>query len=115
MFLLWGFSSLQLPGNFSGSFIGDLGLCPIDDYEHSLLYLPGTGRASHETAPVSRLLLASDWVWWLFMGWIPKWGNLWMVVPSGSAQNFVSVTPSVDIFSPFQEGMEYPHFGLCSS
>ena len=29
------------------------------------------------------------------MGWIPKWGSLWMVVPSGSATNFVSVTPSI--------------------
>jgi hypothetical protein len=29
------------------------------------------------------------------MGWIPKWGSLWMVIPSGSALNFVSVTPFV--------------------
>jgi hypothetical protein len=26
------------------------------------------------------------------MGWIPKWGSLWMVVPSVSALNFVSAT-----------------------
>ena len=50
MFLLWGFSPLQLPGYFSGSFIGDLVLHPMDDCEHPLLYLPGTGRASQETA-----------------------------------------------------------------
>jgi hypothetical protein len=25
------------------------------------------------------------------MEWIPKWGTLWMVVPSGSALNFVTV------------------------
>jgi hypothetical protein len=50
MFLLWGFSPLQLTGYFSGSFIGDLVLCPIDDSEHPLLYLPGTGRTSKETA-----------------------------------------------------------------
>ena len=50
MFLLWGFSPLQLPGYFSGSFIGDLVLHPIDYCEHPLLYLPGTGRASKETA-----------------------------------------------------------------
>ena len=50
MFLLWGFSPLQLPGYFSGSFIGDLVLCPMDNCEHPLLYLPGTSRASQETA-----------------------------------------------------------------
>jgi hypothetical protein len=31
------------------------------------------------------------------MGWIPVWGNLWMVLPSVSALNFVSVTPSMGI------------------
>jgi hypothetical protein len=31
------------------------------------------------------------------MGWIPKWGSLWMVVPSVSALNFVSVSPSMGI------------------
>jgi hypothetical protein len=50
MFLLWGFSPLQLPGYFSGSFIGDLVLRPMDDCEHPLLYLPGTGISSQETA-----------------------------------------------------------------
>jgi hypothetical protein len=28
------------------------------------------------------------------MGWIPRWGSLWMVFPSVLALNFVSVTPS---------------------
>jgi hypothetical protein len=28
------------------------------------------------------------------MGWIPKWGSLWMVVPFVSVPNFVSVTSS---------------------
>jgi hypothetical protein len=50
MFLLWGFRPLQLPGYFSKFFIGDLVLCPMDDYEHQLLYLPGTDRGSQETA-----------------------------------------------------------------
>jgi hypothetical protein len=31
------------------------------------------------------------------MGWILKWGSLWMVTPSDSAPNFVSVTPSMGI------------------
>jgi hypothetical protein len=34
------------------------------------------------------------------MGWLPKWGNLWMVVPSVSASLFVSVTPSMGILFP---------------
>ena len=50
MFLLWGFSSLQLLGYFSSCFIGDLVLCPMDELEHPLLYLSGTGRASQGTA-----------------------------------------------------------------
>ena len=50
MFLLWGFSPLQLPGYFSGFFTGDLVLHPMDDYEHPPLYLPGTARASQEQA-----------------------------------------------------------------
>ena len=49
MFLLWAFRPVQLPGYFSGSFIGDLVFLPVDDCEHPLLYLPGTGRASQET------------------------------------------------------------------
>jgi hypothetical protein len=42
-------------------------------------------------------LLPSDWLWWLFMEWIPKWDSL---IPSGSAVNFVSVTPSMRILFP---------------
>ena len=36
-------------------------------------------------------------VWWLYMGWIPGWGSLWIVIPSVSASYFVSVTPSMGI------------------
>jgi hypothetical protein len=41
------FSSL---GTFSSSFFRGPGFHPIDDCEHKLLYLPGTGIASQETA-----------------------------------------------------------------
>jgi hypothetical protein len=34
------------------------------------------------------------------MGWIPIRDSLWIVVPSGSAQKFVSVTPSMGILFP---------------
>jgi hypothetical protein len=40
------------------------------------------------------------------MDWIPKWGSLWIIVPSGSAQNFVSVTPSIGIFPPSKKDSE---------
>jgi hypothetical protein len=45
-----GLQSPSAPGYFSGSFIGDLVLRPMDDSEHPLLYLPGTVGASQEIA-----------------------------------------------------------------
>ena len=58
---------------------------PIDDCEHPLLYLPGTGKASQETAISGSLQqnLAgvgnNVCVWWLIMGWTPRWGSLWIL------------------------------------
>jgi hypothetical protein len=98
------FSSL---GTFSSSSIGSPVFHPIDDCEHPLLYLPGIGIASQERAISGSCqqnlagICNSVWVWWLFIGWIPGWGSLWMVVlPSVSALNFVSVTPSMGILFP---------------
>jgi hypothetical protein len=74
------FSSL---GTFSRSCIGDPVFHPINDCEHPLLYLPGTSIASQETAISGSCqqnlvgICNSVWVWWLFMGWIPRWGSLW--------------------------------------
>jgi hypothetical protein len=91
---------------FSRSFIGDLVFHPIDDCEHPLLCLPGTCISSQETAisgSCQQTLVGicnSVWVWWLFMGWIPGWGCLWMVLPSVSALNFVSLTSSMSILFP---------------
>jgi hypothetical protein len=90
------FSSL---GTFSSSSIGGPVFHPIDDCEHLLLYLPGTGIASQETSiSVSfqqnlAAICNSVWVWWLYMGWLPRWDSPWMVHSSVSALNFVSVTP----------------------
>jgi hypothetical protein len=103
------FSSL---GTFSSSFIGDPVLCPMDGCEHPLLYLLGTGRASQETALSGSCQLAlvgirnSVWVWWLFMGWIPRWGSLCMAIPSVSSRNFVSVTPFMGILFPLLRRIE---------
>jgi hypothetical protein len=78
----------------------------LDDCEHPLLYLPGTGTASQETAisgscqQILAGICNSVCVWWLIMGWIPGWGSLWMVLPSVSAPNFVSVTLSMGILFP---------------
>ena len=75
----------------------------IDDCEHPLLYLPGTGVASHETAIPGSLqqtlagICNSAGVWWLIMGWISGWGSLWIVHPFVQAPNFVSVHPSMGI------------------
>ena len=90
----------------SSSFIEDPVFHPMDDCEHPVLYLPGTWRASQETAISGSFQQAlidichSVWVWWLFMGWIPRWDSLWMVLPSISAPNFVSVNSSMGILFP---------------
>jgi hypothetical protein len=36
------------------------------------------------------------------MGWIPRYGSLWMVHPFVSAPNFVSVTPSMGVLFPIR-------------
>jgi hypothetical protein len=79
---------------------------PIDDCEHPLLYLPGTGIGSQETAISGSFqqnlagICNSVCIWWLIMGWIPGSGSLWMVHPFVSSPNFVSVTPSMGILFP---------------
>jgi hypothetical protein len=58
---------------FSGSFIRCPVIHPIDDCEHPLLYLPGTGIASQERAILGSCQqnipgkYNSVWVWWLYM------------------------------------------------
>jgi hypothetical protein len=75
----------------------------IDDYEHPLLYLPGTGITSYKTAITGSLqqnlsgICNSVWVWWLIMGCIIGWGILWIVHPFIFAPNVVSVTPFMGI------------------
>jgi hypothetical protein len=62
------FSSLDAFSSFS---IGGPVFHPIDNCEHPLLYLPGTGIASYETAIPGSLqqnlagICNSVWVWWL--------------------------------------------------
>jgi hypothetical protein len=79
---------------------------PIDDCEHPLLYLPGTGIASQKTAISGSLqqnlagICNSVWDWWIIMGWIPEWGSLWIVHPFVLGPNFVSVTPFMGILLP---------------
>ena len=89
---------------FSSSFIRDPVLSPMDGCEHPLLYLSGTGKASQETAISGSCKQAlvgihnTVWVWRLYMGWIPRWGSLWMVIPSVSAPYIV--TPPMSILFP---------------
>jgi hypothetical protein len=85
---------------------------PIDDCEHPLLYLSGTGKASQETAISGSFqqnlagICNSVCVWWLIMGWTPGLGSLCMVHPFVLAPNFVSATPSLDILFPILERNE---------
>jgi hypothetical protein len=97
------FSSL---GTFSSSSIGGPVMHPIADCEHPLLCFPGTSIVSQETAISGSFqqnlagICNSVCVLRLIMGWIPRWGSLWMVLLSISAPNFVSVTPSMGILFP---------------
>jgi hypothetical protein len=110
------FSSL---GTFSSSFIRDSVFHLIDVCEHPLLYLPGTGITSQERATSGSCqqnlsgICNSVWVWWLYMGWIHRWGSLLMFLSSISALNFVSVTPSMGILFPIPRRSEV--FTLWSS
>jgi hypothetical protein len=88
------FSSL---GPFSSSSIGDPVLSLMVGREHTLLYLSGTGSCQQALAGIHN----SVWVWWLYMGWIPRWGSLWMIFPSVSAPHFVSVSPHMGILFSF--------------
>ena len=87
-----------------GTPIGDPMLSPMVGCEHPLLFLSGAGKASQETVISSSCQQAlvgicnGVWVWWLFMGWILRWGSLWMVIPSVSTPT--SVTPSMGILFP---------------
>jgi hypothetical protein len=79
---------------------------PIDVCEYPLLYLPGNGKASQETAISGSLqqnlagLCNSVCIWLLTIGWTPGWGSHWMVHPFVLAPNFVSATPYMDILFP---------------
>jgi hypothetical protein len=63
---------------FSNSFIGSPMFSPMVGCKHPHLYWLGSGRASQETAIAGScqqalLGISNDiWVWWLFMGWIPR-------------------------------------------
>jgi hypothetical protein len=93
----------------------------IDDCEPPILYLPGTGIVSQETAisgPFQENLAGmcnSVCVWWLIMGWIPGWGSLWMVHPFILAPNFGSVTPFMGILFPILKRNEVSTYCLPSS
>jgi hypothetical protein len=62
----------------------------------SPLYLSSNDRAPQVTAISGSCQQAlvgihnSVWVWWLYMGWIPRWISLWMAIPSVSAPHCVS-------------------------
>ena len=97
------FSSLA---TFSSSSIGSPVIHPIADCEHPLLCLLGPGIVSQETAISGSFqqnlanVCNGVSVWRLTMGWIPKYGSLYMVHPFVSAPNFVSVTPSMGVLFP---------------
>jgi hypothetical protein len=99
-----GLQSPSAPWYFSGSFIGDLVLCPMDDCEHPLLYLLGTGRVSQETAKSGSCQQALVGIFLVTGFGSCLWGGSpseavsgWSVVPSVSTLNFVSITPAMSV------------------
>jgi hypothetical protein len=100
-FFLWGCKPLQLLQSFPISPIS-----PMVGCKFLPLYSSGSGRASWETATSGssqHALLgihSSVWVWWLYMGWIPRWGSLSMAFPSVSAPHFVTVFLPMSILFP---------------
>jgi hypothetical protein len=67
---------------------------------HPHLFWSSSSRASQGEAAYigscQQVLLGisnSVWVWGLQIGYIPRWGSLWMAVPSVSAPLFVLVFP----------------------
>jgi hypothetical protein len=95
-------------GTFSRSSIGGPEIHPIADCEHPLLCLLGPCIASQETALSGSFqqnfanVCNGVSVWRLLLGWIPRYGSLWMVLPFISAPKFVSVTPSMGFWFPIQ-------------
>jgi hypothetical protein len=91
---------------FSSSFIGNPMLSSMVGCKYPFLYLSDSDRASQETAISGSCQQAlvgihnSVWIWYLYMGWIPRWGSLWLAFPSVSVPYFVSVFPPVNTLFP---------------
>ena len=63
---------------------------------------------SHQALPA--IIHNSDQIWCLYMGWIPRWGSLWMAFPSVSAPHFVSIFLPVSILFTLLRSTEAPTF-----
>jgi hypothetical protein len=106
------FSSFSL---FSNSSVGDLTLSPMVGCDYPPLYLSGSGRASQKTDISGFLQQAlpgihnSVQVWWQYVGWIPRWGSLWIAFPSVSATHFLSIFPPMSLLFPLFESLKHPH------
>jgi hypothetical protein len=85
-------------GTFSSFFFRGSVFHPIDDSKHSIASqeIVISGFCQQNLAGICSSVSVS----WLYMGWIPGWGRLWMTFPFILALNFVSVTPSMGS-SPF--------------
>ena len=118
---LWGAWLVDIVANpfssfspFSNSSIEDLVLSPMVACEHLPLYLPGSGRATQETAisgSCQQAILGicnSVWVWCLHAGWIPQVGQSLMAFPSVSVWFFASVFPLDRSNSGLNVGDEWP-------
>jgi hypothetical protein len=88
LFFLWGCKSLQLLSPSSKCSIGVPVLSSMVGCEHPHLYLSGSGRAISGSS--QEVLLGNNiWVWCQQMGWITRWGSIWIAFPLLPAILFV--------------------------
>jgi hypothetical protein len=92
-----GLQTSQLLQSFSNSSIKVTMRNLMVGCKHPHLYWSGSGRSSQETdisSSCQQALLGmsnSVLVWWLHVGWMPRWDSFWTALLSVSAPIFVPV------------------------
>ena len=96
--------------------LGTPKLNPIVDCKLPPLYLSGSGITSQESPISGSCQQALPGIhsniqdWWLYIGWIPRWGTLWMAFPSGSASHFISLFAPLSILFTLLKSTEESTF-----
>ena len=105
LFLLWATNPFRSLNTFSSSFIGDPVCVPSNRWLWASTFVFARHWHSLTGDSYIRVLSAKSCCICKYLGlvvvyWMGVGGSLWMVLPSVSAPNFVSVTPSMGILFP---------------